>query len=415
MLKKSLVAIAVLMSTSVLADKPANFKVNTNKLAGPLKIVGGEEVKPHALPYQASIQDLNGSHFCGGSIVGQDLILTAAHCMEGVNGESPNIQVRVGAHSLTDGSGQAIKVAKTYTNQEYPNLSKDVAILKLEQEITDPNTAIIKLADQSFFNANIKEKAPLTVSGWGTLTSGGSMPDKLMAVSVPFVTNEVCNSAEAYSGQIQDTEICAGYKEGGKDSCQGDSGGPLMFAKNNEFYQVGVVSWGDGCAAANKYGVYGNVAALKDWIDSAMAGNEPASGLAGDSGDYGDGDGGEYGEESYIAFQDKINYSIDDEALSFSMEVPEGINVIYIATKGGEGDVDISAEYLAEYIEGEEDGSYEDEYLEFDFEDFSDFYSSENIGNDEMIIIERPQAGEWVISFSDFTNFSDVELTVFAH
>lgn len=409
MLRESLLSLLVLASVPALAlPETTNIKLKSHNISDTIRIVGGEEVKPHSRPYQASIQSLDGSHFCGGSIVGRNLVLTAAHCMEGVNGESPQMQVRVGAHSLVDGSGQTIKVATAYTNQEYPNLSKDVAVLKLVEDITDVNAKAISLVDKTFFNNHIKTGTTLTVSGWGTLSSGGSMPEKLMAVDVPYVTNEVCNSAEAYSGQIQDTEMCAGFQKGGKDSCQGDSGGPLVYTKNNQFYQVGVVSWGDGCALENKYGVYADVAALKTWIDSAISGNETPSGMVGGSEG---GDESEYGAETFMAFQETLNYTLDEEALAFVLEVPEGLNVIYIATRGGEGDVDITAELLTSEEIGT--GHQSDDYLDFELNET--FLSSENIGNEEMIVIEFPQSGEWVISFSDFTEYKDVELTVFAH
>lgn len=411
MLRKTILTLAVLLTSSVYAESEmSSLKIKTQNLSDTIRIVGGEEVKPHSRPYQASIQSLDGSHFCGGSIIGENLILTAAHCMEGVNGESPKMQVRVGAHSLVDGSGQTIKVAKAYTNQDYPNLSKDVAVLKLIEKITDKNAKVINLIAPTFFDKHIKAGTSLTVSGWGTLSSGGSMPEKLMAVDVPYVTHEVCNSAEAYGGQIQATELCAGLAKGGKDSCQGDSGGPLVYTKNNQFYQVGVVSWGDGCALENKYGVYGNVAALKTWIDSAMAGNETASGMAGNNGESDNGDN-EYGDESFMAFQEVLHYSTDEEALTFVLEVPEGINVVYISTRGGKGDVDLTAEVLPnDDAEGEYFGDDD-----LDFEMTETFYSSQNMGNDEMIVIEFPQSGEWLVSFSDFSDYSDVELTVFAH
>lgn len=414
MLKKSILTTAILFSVSATAAQTEFTKIKSINVSESTRIVGGTESTPHTRPYQASVQSSNGSHFCGGSIVGQDLILTAAHCMEGVNGDSPDMQVRVGAHSLTDGSGEAIKVAKAYTNQEYPNLSKDVAILKLEKAISDPNAKVIQLADQAFVDANISAGTDLVVSGWGTLSYGGQAPEKLMEVTVPFVTNEVCNSSEAYGGQVQDTEMCAGFKEGGKDSCQGDSGGPLVFQRNGEFVQVGVVSWGDGCAAENKYGVYGDVAKLRTWIDSAMAGNEPASGMAGGSGGDG-GDGGDTGsgEETYLAFQESVSYSVGEEKLELVLDVPEGVNVIYIATRGGEGDVDITAERSETDDQSAGDDSFDD------WGDFWDtpvnFYSSENMGNEEMIVIERPEAGEWVISLSDFADYSNVEFTFYAH
>lgn len=425
MFKKSLLVLSILASSAALADSPSIKSIKVNKQLSELRIVGGEEVTPHALPYQVSVQSTSGSHFCGGSIIAPNMVLTAAHCMEGVDGNNPNMQVRVGAHSLTDGSGQAIKVATTYTNQEYPNLSKDVAVLKLAENITDKNAKIIKLADQSFFDAKVKVGTPLKVSGWGTLTSGGSMPEKLMAVDVPYITNEVCNSSEAYGGKVQATEICAGYKEGGKDSCQGDSGGPLVVKEGDDYVQVGVVSWGEGCAGANKYGVYGKVDALKAWIDNAVAGNEAPSGLAG-GGDNGGGDGGDNGdggtggdngdsgtgeENTFVAFQETVSFYGDEgeQAIEFILDIPEDINVLYIATRGGEGDVDLEAELQV----NENDDSMEDDF--FNFDDMGNYYYSAQEGNDEMIVIERPAAGEWKVRLSDFAPYENVELTFFGH
>jgi len=417
MLKKSLIALTVLTSATTMAGTTIKSMNATNID----RIVGGDESKPYSRPYQVSVQSTSGSHFCGGSIIAENLILTAAHCMEGVNGNSPDMQVRVGAHSLTDGSGQVIQVATTYTNQEYPNLSKDVALLKLAENITDKNAKALTLADSSFFNEKIKTGTPMVVSGWGTLTSGGQMPDKLMEVSVPYVTNEVCNSADAYNGTVQATELCGGLKEGGKDSCQGDSGGPLVVTAGDKFVQVGIVSWGEGCAVANKYGVYANVASLKDWIDNAAAGNEAPSGLAGDGdsggegGSGGEGTGEGNGEQSYLAYQTTISYSFDEEALALVLDVPEDINVLYVSTRGGEGDADINVELLSDNSDEPECDPELDYFCDFGGFDNVNFYQSANDDNDEMIIIERPMKGEWKISFSDFAEYKDVELVIFAH
>ena len=410
MFNKSLIALTVLTCSTAFAGTTIKSVSNSDTI----RIVGGDESKPHLRTYQVSVQDTTGYHFCGGSIIGDDLVLTAAHCMEDVDGENPNMQVRVGAHSLSDNSGQAIQVATTYTNQEYPNLSKDVAVLKLAEKITDPNAKAIQLADQSFFDENIKTGTMMTVSGWGTLSSGGQSPDKLMEVDVPYVTNEVCNDADAYGGDVQDTEMCGGYKEGGKDSCQGDSGGPLVVPHGNGYMQVGVVSWGDGCADANKYGVYANVATLKGWIDSAMAGNEPASGLNGDNGSGGGGDDGQgsSGDETFFAFQETISYTVNDEALEFVLDVPEDVNVVYIATRGGEGDVDITAELISNE---DDDGGFDFGGDDWWYDISMSYYVSDYEGNNELIIIERPTSGEWKISFSSVPEYSDVELTVFAH
>ena len=431
MLKTSILTTSILFAISATAAQGQNTKIKSINLSDSLRIVGGTESIPHFRAYQASIQSSDGYHLCGGSIVAKNLILTAAHCLEGVDGESPNLQVRVGAHSLTDGSGQAIKVAKTYTNLEYPNLAKDIAILKLEQEITDSNAKVIQLADQAFFDANINNGTNLVVSGWGALTQGGHSPDKLMEVTVPYVSNDICNSSAAYDGQIQATEMCAGFQAGGKDSCQGDSGGPLVYQNNNHFVQVGVVSWGDGCAVENKYGVYGDVAKLRSWIDSAMAGNEVASGLVSDYGDdiydenYSD-NNTNHNQTNYFAIQESISYSLDEEQLELILDIPAGVNVLYIATKGGEGDVDITVERTEV---NDNSTNLDDNWQNWDnsqawhhWQNWGDIwntennlYSSENIGNNETLIIDQPQAGEWVISFSDYLEFSDVELTIFSH
>jgi secreted trypsin-like serine protease len=422
MLNKSFIAIAVFTSASTFAGTT----IKSISASEAIRIVGGEETKPHARPYQVSIQSTSGSHFCGGSIIGDDLILTAAHCMEDVNGNSPDMQVRVGAHSLTDGSGQVIQVATTYTHQEYPNLSKDVAVLKLTEKISDKNTQAIVLADELFFSTNVTAGSSMIVSGWGTLESDGQSPDKLHEVSVPYVTNEVCNNASAYDGQIQDTEICGGYAEGGKDSCQGDSGGPLVVKDGNRFVQVGIVSWGEGCAVAEKYGVYANVASLRAWIDSAVGGNEDPSGMSGSSGGEtgGEPDSDIESDETFLAFQETISYTYDDEAMEFVLDVPEGINVLYIATNGGEGDVDITAELLennesSEFYSEQDDSGYGDsEYIDYDFEGYDDsinYTTSAGDGNNETIIIERPKSGEWRVSLSSFAEYKGVEFTVFSH
>jgi trypsin len=412
MLKTTLVALTLAASSQVLAVPT----LLSNNLSNGPRIVGGEESTPHTRTYQVSVQDSSGSHFCGGSIIGDDLILTAAHCMEGVNGDDPDLLVRVGAHSLSDGSGQAMKVVTTYTNQEYPGLSKDLAVLKLESKITDVNAHAIELADPAFFDANISAGSAMLVSGWGTLSSGGQMPDKLMEVLVPYVSNEVCNQANAYNGMVQATEICGGYQQGGKDSCQGDSGGPLVVAQGDKMVQVGVVSWGEGCAGADKYGVYANVAALRGWIDNAVAGNELPSGLGGGQGGETGGSGDPdsetpepVGEQTYFAFQETVSYSYDQETLEFVIDIPQGTNLLYIATSGGQGDVDITAEILQQEYAGE--GEFEDE----DYSFLTDFYYSAGEDNNELIIIERPTSGEWRVSLSSFAEYQAVELTVIAH
>ena len=107
-------------------------------------------------------------------------------------------------------------------------------------------------------------------SGWGTTSEGSyTLPKILNKVEIPLVTTEACNAADVYSGDITDRMICAGLKDGGKDSCQGDSGGPLFVKQTSgDFTLIGIVSWGEGCARPNKYGVYTKVNVMTNWIDT---------------------------------------------------------------------------------------------------------------------------------------------------
>lgn len=107
------------------------------------------------------------------------------------------------------------------------------------------------------------------ITGWGTLSSGGSQPNQLMQVSVPVVSRQQCDGA--YPQKIHDSMVCAGFAKGGKDSCQGDSGGPMVCETGGRYYLQGVTSWGYGCAAPGKYGVYAKITYLLNWIKGEMA------------------------------------------------------------------------------------------------------------------------------------------------
>lgn len=144
----------------------------------------------------------------------------------------------------------------------------DVALLKTTQDITfGPTVAPIAMHGQDL---ELEDGDMLRVSGWGVTRVPSDDRDLLRAVSVPKVALERCQPKfNEFPISITDDMICAGYYEGGKDACQGDSGGPLVDENN---VQIGVVSWGFGCALAKFPGVYARVAAFSDWIRST-AGN----------------------------------------------------------------------------------------------------------------------------------------------
>ncbi|MCF2857183.1 trypsin-like serine protease [Pseudoalteromonas sp. SMS1] len=234
------------------------------------RIVGGQETAEFAYPFMGSLQ-LDNGHFCGLSFIGENKVLTASHCIEGF--QADRFTVKFEGHDLTDESQwQTYNVVAMSMHDQYNQVlqyNNDIAVLELDRPVE--NITPIKLANQEIRNSLVAGDN-LKVMGWGRLSSGGEAPDKLQEVDVPYVTNEVCNSAEYYDGSISDKMICAGFTEGGKDSCQGDSGGPLIVQKNDEWFQVGVVSWGEGCALPNRPGVYADVESLFFWVQSKMSG-----------------------------------------------------------------------------------------------------------------------------------------------
>lgn len=229
-------------------------------------IVGGVVAEKGEFPFQVSLQRSTGSHFCGGSLIKKNWVLTAAHC---VAGWQKTNKIFVGLHD------QKNKVdAESFTSvQVIPHplynrstLDYDYALIQLSGDsklrTIDLNSTEIEIPEIGSNPINV------WTAGWGTTSEGSyALPNLLNKVEVPLVTTKECNAPSAYRGDITDRMICAGLPAGGKDSCQGDSGGPLFVKQSSgDFLLVGVVSWGEGCARPNKFGVYAKVNSVIDWI-----------------------------------------------------------------------------------------------------------------------------------------------------
>jgi len=236
------------------------------------RIVNGVEAVPHEFPFMASLHS-HGRQFCGGSLIDNQHILTAAHCVATMSSaDVRNLRVRLGDHNIKDSGDarhQEYEVKQLIKNKGFSSstLHHDIAILKLKTTVRYSNTVQpIKLAEGN----NRFEGYMVTVAGWGTLKEGGIQPGKLMKVTVRAWDNPTCRQSYGGSapGGITSHMLCASSP--GQDSCSGDSGGPLFHCNNNfdgRCTQVGIVSWGIGCAQAKYPGVYTRVTAMKGWID----------------------------------------------------------------------------------------------------------------------------------------------------
>lgn len=220
-------------------------------------VVGGTRAAQGEFPFMVRL-----SMGCGGALYAKNIVLTAAHCVNG-SGNNTSITATAGVVDLQSSSAIKVKSTKVLQAPGYNGTGKDWALIKLAKNIDLPT---LKIADTKAY-----DKGTFTVAGWGAATEGGGQQRYLRKAQVPFVSDASCK--QAYPELVSGEEICAGLQQGGVDTCQGDSGGP-MFRKdnNNAWIQVGIVSWGEGCARPNFPGVYTEVSTFAAAIKSAAAG-----------------------------------------------------------------------------------------------------------------------------------------------
>lgn len=234
------------------------------------RIIGGSEAKEDRYSYAVSLQDDIG-HFCGGSLIAKDVVLTAAHCKGGP------YNVVLGRHDLDDNDGQVIPMKREVPHPNYDTYStdNDFMLVFLEEAVTSNNVDLVTV--------NSQPSAPsvgqaVRVMGWGDTDirdDYSEQSDVLMNVRVNVISNEECDDSEGridgyddnYHNQISENMLCA--KRNQRDSCQGDSGGPLVIKGDSASgdVQVGVVSWGVSCAHTDFPGVYARVSTAYDWIE----------------------------------------------------------------------------------------------------------------------------------------------------
>ncbi|XP_029920064.1 trypsin-like isoform X3 [Myripristis murdjan] len=220
------------------------------------KVVGGYECPRHSVPYQVSLNA--GYHFCGGSLISSQWVVSAAHCYKS------RVQVRLGEHDITvnEGTEQWIDSNKLIKHPHYNsyNLDNDIMLIKLSRPAT-LNSYVQTVA--------LPSRCPVAdencmVSGWGNMAANGS---KLQCLRQPIIDDRICRNA--YPHLFTENMVCSGFMHGGASSCQGDSGGPLVCGGQLQ----GVVSWGYECAMKGHPSVYARVCRYTSWIRNIMSSN----------------------------------------------------------------------------------------------------------------------------------------------
>ncbi|KAM6967868.1 suppressor of tumorigenicity 14 protein homolog [Aplochiton taeniatus] len=239
------------------------------------RIVGGVNAELGEWPWQVSLHFLTHGHVCGASIISNKWLLSAAHCFQTpspANHVPSNWQTYSGMqdqYKQENVQRRGLKTIITHPDYNAMTYDYDISLLELSEPLEFTNTIhpICLPARSHVFPAG----KSCWVTGWGTLREGGSVSRLLQKAEVKIINDTVCNVVT--EGQVTSRMLCSGFLSGGVDACQGDSGGPLVcLEESGKWFQVGIVSWGEGCARRNKPGVYSRVTKLREWIDKTISG-----------------------------------------------------------------------------------------------------------------------------------------------
>ncbi|GFU25105.1 serine proteinase stubble [Nephila pilipes] len=246
---------------------------------GPMgRIVGGGNSYFGEWPWVVSLRQWKKNaflHKCGATLLNEFWAITAAHCVENV--PLTDILLRMGEYDIS------------HENEPFPFVERRVQIVashpQFDRRTFEYDLALLRFYEPVVFQRNILPVCIpkgndsyvgkyATVTGWGRLHEDGPLPNVIQEVSLPIITNKLCENMYRQAGfveEIPDIFICAGYPNGGKDSCEGDSGGPMVLQEEDgRWVLAGVISWGIGCALPNQPGVYTRITKFAEWINQII-------------------------------------------------------------------------------------------------------------------------------------------------
>ncbi|KAF3691071.1 Duodenase-1 [Channa argus] len=229
------------------------------------EIINGKITKEKSMMYMASMQNSSKEHICGGFLVSEDFVVTAAHCDDTGNLSS----VVLGTHNLKKVDSHTMRYnIKKCKHPSYVNAASgyDIMLLKLSRKAQLSKKTQIKTIQLSSHQIILKKKKICSVAGWGYTRTGGQTVDKLQVVDVPLINLEKCQ--EAWNNILPVNVVCAGGYGTNKGFCQGDSGGPLVC--NGK--AVGVVSFNNNqkCDYPDVPNIYTDISKYLPWIKDIL-------------------------------------------------------------------------------------------------------------------------------------------------
>ncbi|XP_066896107.1 serine protease 55 isoform X1 [Kogia breviceps] len=228
------------------------------------RIVGGMEAEVGEFPWQVSIQARN-EHFCGGAIISEWWIVSAAHCFHSEISPA-ELRVVLGTNSLSGPSLEIKGVTSIILHKDFQklNMDNDISLLLLDTPITFSE---LKEPICMPTEPGLSRWHKCWVAGWGQTQTGLQQPMETELLKVPMTIMDWEKCLKKFP-RLTKNMLCAGYENESYDACQGDSGGPLVCTTESgkKWYQVGIISWGKSCGQKNIPGIYTLLENYRSWI-----------------------------------------------------------------------------------------------------------------------------------------------------